>query len=298
VYEHADAMAALVVAVVVICISFKLGRRSIDVLLDRAPKGLAERLSRSVEEVSGIERVSRVRVRSVGDQVFVDLTVDVPRHLSFEESHRLTQEAQAVIHRICPSADVVVHAVPIAEREGILEKIQAVAARGHVSVHNVTTHWTERGMWIDLDLEVDPGLSFEQAHGLATNLETKLRAELIGADGSPPVADINVHIEPQSGAVDRGAPLDPLKANSYIQRVEAIGRELEGSGGSHHIELHEINGAVYLSLHLLIHAGTSIAQVHRIAEEMENRLRREFPELGRVVIHTEPFGSREHSAPR
>jgi len=28
--------------------------------------------------------------------------------------------------------------------------------------------------------------------------------------------------------------------------------------------------------------------VHGIAEEVENRLRREFPQLGRVVIHTEP----------
>ena len=102
------------------------------------------------------------------------------------------------------------------------------------------------------------------------------------------MADINAHIEPRGSESVLGAPMNPLKANSYIWRVEEIGRELKESGRSRHIELHEINGTIYLSFHLLIHAGIPIAEVHRIAEDMENRLRREFPELGRVVIHTEP----------
>jgi cation diffusion facilitator family transporter len=292
-YERADAIAALVVALIVISVSFKLGRRAVDALLDRAPRGLASRLSRSVEEIAGIERVSRTRVRDAGGQLFVDLTVDVPRHLSFEESHQLTEKAQDAVRHISPNADVIVHAVPIAEREGLLDKIQTVAAREHVSIHNVTTHWTERGMWVDLDVEVDPRLSLERAHALATNLETKVRAELVRAPVLAPVADISAHIEPQSGESVLGAPLDPARAGSYIERVEAIGREFEGSGGSHHIELHEINGSIYLSFHLGVHAGMPIAEVHRMAEDIERRLRREFPELGRVVIHTEPAGNQE-----
>jgi cation diffusion facilitator family transporter len=287
-YEAADAIAALVVAVIVIYVSLRLGRRAVDALLDRAPRGLADQVSRSVGGVTGIQRVSQTRVRDVGNQVFVDLKVDVPRHLSLEESHLLAQKAQEAVRSISPNADVIVHTIPTAERGGVLEQIQAVAAREHVSVHHVTTHWTERGMWIDLDLEVDPRLSLEHAHELATKLETKLRAELILTESLAPVADVNVHIEPRSDESMLGAPLDPLKAHSYTQRVEAIGRELKESGGIHQIELHAINGTVYLSFHLLIHAGTPIAQVHGMAEDMENRLRREFPELGRVVIHTEP----------
>ena len=62
-----------------------------------------------------------------------------------------------------------------------------------------------------------------------------------------------------------------------------ICRELEGIDESHQIELHEINGSIYLSCHLLVHADIPIADVHRLAEETESRLRHEFPELGRVV---------------
>jgi cation diffusion facilitator family transporter len=287
-YEDADAIAALVVAVIVVYVSIKLGRRAIDALLDRAPKGLAEQLSKSVSEINGIKRVTRIRVRDVGNQIFVDLTVDVPRHLSFEDSHELTQKACDAVYAIAPDADVVVNTMPTGEGEGILEKIQAVAFLEHVPVHNINTHWTERGMWIDLDLEVDPNLSFERAHELATNLETRLRTELIKEESTGPVADINVHIEPRSNEPTRGMPLDSLRADTYIQRITAIEQELKGSGGSHNIELHEMNGRVYLSLHLLINEGISIAEVHDIAEEMESLLRSEFPELGRIVIHTEP----------
>ena len=169
IFRRADAIAALVVSVIVIRVSYKLGRRAIDALLDRAPKGLAEQLSKSVQNVSGIQRVARTRVRDVGNRVFVDLEVDVPRHLSFEESHELTEKAQQAVRSISPEADVVVQAVPIADGEGILERIQSVASREHLPVHNITTHWTDQGIWIDLDLEVDPKLSFD---GLTSRLQT------------------------------------------------------------------------------------------------------------------------------
>jgi cation diffusion facilitator family transporter len=288
-FERADAIAALVVAVIVISVSYRLGRRAIDALLDRAPKGLADRLSQSVQDVTGIERVSRTRVRDLGNRLFVDMTVDVPRHLSFEESHQLTEKAQQAVHTVSPDADVVVHTEPVSENEGLVERVRSVAAREHVLIHNVTTHWTGKGLWIDLDLEVDPKLSFERAHELATNLENKLRSELSRSETSIFVAGINAHIEPRSDeSAIVGAPLNLNEADMYSERILAIGRELNQPGGFHDIELHRIEGEVYLSFHMSLKVETPISEVHRIAEEMENRLRIEFPELGRVVIHTEP----------
>jgi divalent metal cation (Fe/Co/Zn/Cd) transporter len=288
IFERADAIAALVVALIVVYVSIRLGRRAIDALLDRAPKGLAERLTQSVGSVSGIQRVSRARVRDVGNKVFVDLSVDVPRHLSFEESHQLTQEAQDAVHSVTPDADVVIHAEPTADSESILDKIQAIAAREHLSVHDVTTHQMESGLWIDLDLEVDPRLNFEKAHALATSLEEKLKSELVQMQTSIPIANINAHIEPREPESTIGIPLSHEESNRYVQRVEAIGQGLNQTGGCHDIELQRLDGRIYLSLHLLIDSGVPMSEVHDIAEQMEAMLRREFSELGRVVIHTEP----------
>jgi divalent metal cation (Fe/Co/Zn/Cd) transporter len=155
-------------------------------------------------------------------------------------------------------------------------------------VHNVTTHWTDQGLWIDLDLEVDPSLSIERAHGQATSLETKLREELMKTDASMPVAGINAHIEPRPEDSEIGAPLEPVDARRYADRVSAIALEFQQCCGCHDIHLHSVHNKVYLSFHMLVRVGASIAEVHAIAEQLESRLRREFPELGRVVIHTEP----------
>ena len=98
---------------------------------------------------------------------------------------------------------------PVAAEEGVLEVIEAVAASGRHAVHNITTHLSERGLWIDLDLEVDPQLTFEAAHALASELETALRAELDRPGVPARIADINVHIEPRAAALVRGKDLPP-----------------------------------------------------------------------------------------
>ena len=257
-------------------------------LLDRAPKGLAPLISRSVEEIPGIQAVSRTRVRNVGNKVFVDLRVEVPRHLSFEETHALTQEIQGRVYAISPEADVVVHTIPTIANEGVLEKVHAVAVREHASVHNITTHRTDQGLWIDLDLEVDPNLSFERAHEQATELEERLQTALIHAEAPTLVADINVHIEPRAEELAVGEPMQEVDAAPYIERIRKAGMGLDVTRGCHNITLHRVGEKIYLSCHLSIRSGIPISEVHSIAEEMESRLRLEFPELGRVVIHTEP----------
>ncbi|MGA2262410.1 MAG: cation-efflux pump [Acidobacteriota bacterium] len=288
IFVRADAGAALIVALIVVYVSVRLGRRTIDALLDRAPRGLAENYSAALSGVTGVRRVSRMRVRNVGSQIFVDLNVDVPRHLSFEESHAVTQRAQDAVRTVSPNADVVVHADPSAENEGVLERIQAVAAGSLSSVHNITTHSTERGLWIDLDLEVDPELSFVNAHQLATELENRLRAELGTGAVSIPLADVHVHVEPRGEVLAPALEIVESEAARYRDRIDAVSSELKHARGCQDVELHTIKGKVYLSLHLLVETECTVAEVHGIAEELESRLRLEFPQLGRVVIHTEP----------
>jgi len=286
--QRADAVAALVVAFIIICAGARLGSRTVDALLDRAPQGLAEQLEEKIKAIPGILKVARIRFRNVGNRLFVDLIVEVPRHFSFQESHRLAQEAQEAVRRIWPRADVLVHTNPIAEDETMTEIIQAVAAQQQMAIHNVTTHRTERGVWIDLDLEVDPGVSFEQAHQQATELENKLKAELIAGQPSVCIAGINVHIEPRAEEAVEGSALEPTKADLYIHCVNQICQDLGLAGLCHDIELHKVGGKIYLSLHLSLAADLSMAEAHGVAEQIEGRLRREFPCLGRIVIHTEP----------
>lgn len=287
----ADAVSALIVALIVIYVSLQLGKRTIDGLLDSAPEGMANQIVAVVQQVEDVRQVTRARVRGSGNQIFVDLRVAVPRHLSFESSHSVTRAIQEAVRTIAPNADVVVHAVPTADNEGLLERIQTIAERGHFDVHNITTHLTNQGVWIDLDLEVKPSVSFDQAHTMATELENQLRTELVDTQDSlwGTIADINVHIEPVAEELVEGADLPAREAAKYTSRIEAISRELAHVRGLQDIAVQRLDGSIYISLHLQIDADQTVANVHGLAEEMENRLRREFPQLGRVMVHAEPY---------
>jgi len=285
-YVQADAVAALVVAAVVVAAGVRLGRRAIDVLLDRAPAGLADRIYFAVAAMPDVSSVARVRARPVGNRVFVDLKVDVPRHLPFERTHELTEQIQGRIRAISPGADVVVHTVPAAAGGGILERIRAVAAREGAAIHNICAHRAGGGLWIDLDLEVSPDMSVERAHALAADFENRLRDAL--ADEPDPVAGIGVHIEPRGGDDGLYEPVGASDAALYAERIERAVAEQPGARGCQNITAHASGGIVRLSFDLLVQAGIPVSDMHGIAEDVESRLRRECPELGRVVIHAEP----------
>ena len=111
--RRADAVAALLVAVIVIYVSAQLGRRTVHGILDHAPGGLRESIKQAVEEIPGIHDCHAIRVRTSGVGLFVDMHVDLDPQMSLERAHELTELASDAVRRIVPNADVTVHAEPL-----------------------------------------------------------------------------------------------------------------------------------------------------------------------------------------
>ena len=113
VLRHADALAALLVAVIALWITVTLGVRTIRALLDAAPAGLAPRIVAAVEALPGVEDSHKVRIRSSGPRLFVDLHVRADGNQTLAQAHALTEDIQRAVHQIAPQADVTVHAEPV-----------------------------------------------------------------------------------------------------------------------------------------------------------------------------------------
>jgi cation diffusion facilitator family transporter len=117
--EKGDAIAALVVALIVIYVSAELGIRSIQALLDAAPKnGEYERIIEEVGRMKGISNVHAVRIRSSGAGWFVDMHVTMDGNMTLNESHALTEKVERRVQKILRKSDVTVHVEPreMAER--------------------------------------------------------------------------------------------------------------------------------------------------------------------------------------
>ena len=112
--EKGDAVAALVVAAIVIFVSGELGIRSIQALLDAAPKnGERDRIIEEVSKMENITDVHAVRIRSSGAGWFVDMHVTMNGRMSLNKSHALTEQIEEKVQAILPGADVTVHVEPL-----------------------------------------------------------------------------------------------------------------------------------------------------------------------------------------
>lgn len=113
--DKADSVAALMVAVIVVFVSFKLGSRTVKALIDSAPAGMLEQVRGVVEGFPEVANPHKIRVRTAGPQVFVDLHVTMDKSKTLEQAHALTEEIQSAIQTVAPGADVTVHPEPADE---------------------------------------------------------------------------------------------------------------------------------------------------------------------------------------
>src|SRR5258705_7509421 len=75
-YAWGDAVAAIAVAVMIALLGLRLGRSTIETLLDRAPEGAAEKATSAIRAVPGVVGVERLRARMVGPTYFIDAIVN------------------------------------------------------------------------------------------------------------------------------------------------------------------------------------------------------------------------------
>lgn len=111
-FFYADSVAALFVAVIVISVSYRLGKRSIDVLLDRTPADILERINEALKEIPGVLHYHDVRIRTAGADTFVDLNIHVDPKLSIEKAHEISHHVQEIIQGRVQRCKVHVHEEP------------------------------------------------------------------------------------------------------------------------------------------------------------------------------------------
>ncbi|HEY3413049.1 MAG TPA: cation diffusion facilitator family transporter [Armatimonadota bacterium] len=283
-FQRADALAALGVAAIVIQVCFNLGRRTLDVLLDKAPAGLALEIEEAVREVDGVRGVHRLRLRRVGPDIFVDLVVSVESHTQLQRSHAIAESVEGEICRLSPGADVVVHVEPEPRAgESDIERIRDVAAGLGQTVHNVVL-WEHSGKThVDLHAELPDGMELGDAHDVADAMEQAIHEAL------PDVSSVTIHIEPRE---DRQGVTEDITAHSksVISRVEAAAAAVGGVLECHDVSVLKTAQGHRVAMHCVFDASLSVSEVHRISSQLEERVQRTVPNVIRVTTHPEPLG--------
>lgn len=282
----ADPLAAIVVSGIVANISLQLGKRTLDALLDAAPAGVRARLADEVRSVEGVVGSDRIRVRRAGNRYFVDANVAVQRTATFEQVKGVSDAVQARILKFLPGADVMIHTEPrAAGHEGLFDKVKAAAGRHDVNVHDLSvlrTGGEDGGLHLEFHLEVRDGLTLREAHDLVSRVEEEINAE------APGLASISTHIENAGSRIEPAAPQSAEQAAQMRSRLKEIAESHPQVRDCHDVSLRRVRERIAVSCHFLLDANLLIAEVHEITAEVEAQFRREFPEIFRVIIHSEP----------
>ncbi len=278
----ADAIAALGVALLVIYVSIQLGKRSVDVLLDTAPEGVAEKISDQVEQIGGVSACQQVRVRRAGPESFIDISLEIDGDASFERAHEITARVEEVVHNVVPRADVVVHYEPTDSSHDLVVQVKGIAEKLGASAHSIWARSTDEGDHLELHLEVSRDASLEAAHDLATQLEARVKEAL------PEVAEVVAHVEPMGDANGRAMPLSDEEHATIEMKIVSVVDGLAGDGACHHVAIWREDAGWAASLHCSLVPELSIQEAHEVSERLEGHLLQEIPLLRRVVIHLEP----------
>lgn len=279
----ADAVAALGVAMIVIWVSLQLGKRTILVLLDAAPPGLAEQVRQEAARVPGVQDVGEVRLRQAGAMVFVDLVVNVGRSASLEEAHQVATAVDERVSGLIQRGDVVVHVDPVRRPgEDLIQSVNAIAARLGLRTHEVHAHSVGGDYYVDLHVELPADQPLDEAHARVLQLEAALRAEL------PAVQDVHSHIEPLTPAAAPVADLQAGEEARLRQQIEAVLRDIGGLEGQPEIQIRPEAEGNDVALRCLAAAELSVGEAHDLAEEIEQALRSRVPAISRVLVDVEP----------
>ncbi|MFZ0288411.1 MAG: cation diffusion facilitator family transporter [Candidatus Sulfotelmatobacter sp.] len=277
----ADPIAALFVAGVIVSVSWRLARRTIDALLDAAPAGVRAQITDAVSHVDGVLEIGRVRIRRSGNRYFADLAVGLARTVTFQRSEQLVEAVTVAVRGILPDADVTVQPLPRAQRsENIFDRIRAVATRHNLNVHDITVQDFDGQLHVEQHVELDERMTLKDAHDQVTELEADMRHDV------PEIAAILTHIESEPATIEK--PEELVRDADLERQLKVVATGFPDVLDVHEFVITRVRGRLYVSCHCTIADNLSLVRVHDIQTELEIRFKQAAPELFRVLIHPEP----------
>lgn len=288
-FPAADATAALIVAAVMIVIALRLGKRTLDTLLDAAPGSATGDIRKIIEATPGVLALERLRIRPAGATLFTGVVVTVPRTMPVDDMIALRETLSQNIRAAYPNADVTVTTDPVAlDDESISQRVRLIAHRMNLAIHHLTIQRVGIRTAVSFDLEVDGRMQLLDAHEKATALEGAIRGEL-GQD-----VEVESHIEPLPEKILPGEDLPPRSQ----KEIEALLRKLAATetrvSDIHNVRVRRNSEGVFVHYHCRFVPEEAIETVHEVIDRIELALQHVKPEIRRVIAHAEPIGYALH----
>jgi divalent metal cation (Fe/Co/Zn/Cd) transporter len=256
--------------------------------MDRTEAEAEQRIRSVLAKLPNPLELRRIRVRHAAGRHFADLVVAVPSDAGVTQAHAIADDVERVVEESLPGADVVVHVEP-SEQAGDLRERATAAAAGVPEVrevHNVRVMQLPDGFELSLHVKLPSELSLTESHGVVERLEGLVRGAI------PELRNVHTHIEPLAGT---DWARRPPRGDTTTER-EAIVETVRRVTGADPVALSFRDGedGRIAFVTITLPGEQPLPSAHRHAGEIEAAVRERCPDLGDVIVHTEPEDAVEH----
>src|ERR671918_2235125 len=287
----ADALAAIAVAGMIVYTSLGLGRRTLDVLLDKAPKGAYHQILESVSGLEGVDRPHDIRIRKMGPETFIDMHIEVPRTYTHDTAHKVATIVEEKVKQILPNSDVLVHVDATQYSDETLnDRIRLIAAEMHgiTNVHSIymsnipqpsTVHDSEEQESRQMSKQPSNELSTKQQkkknHKNYPELRLRLHLYLdVQMDSEldlttahnitesfedrlkqeiPQIKNVTTHIEIEEAGRDASTiGIEKRSNEAYIERIKEMALSIDSVVNCKDVAIVEVNGDKHITLTIKI----------------------------------------------
>jgi cation diffusion facilitator family transporter len=111
-YYFADSVAALGVALIVLFVSYKLGKRAMDVLLDKAPLDTVLKVEQVLSTYPEVKLFHSLKVRTSGADTFIKFNIHLDQDSSLMDVHILCDKIEKDLKMIISRSEIYIHPEP------------------------------------------------------------------------------------------------------------------------------------------------------------------------------------------
>lgn|GEM_PF-643081 len=275
-----DVAVSIILSIILARESYKLLFKSSGILLDRAPTGIAEKMSLILSGLDVVENIKRIRVRSLGDKLQVDLSLSIKSDSSITEAHSIADYIEEKVKALYRDADVTIHIEPPqkADLESLIKN--TVFRNPKVkNIHSIRAYNLGSKLALIFHVELDPSIPLDEAHRVSEEIEDNLRGVI------PNLGFISIHTE---SSLERSeATLKEVEYREMLTVIEEARRSIEGIEEIHEATVIESKGTKVLTLHIELKPDIRLREAHQIASNIEAYLKEKL-KVDEVYIHLEP----------
>ncbi len=282
-FSLADPIASVLVALVVIFLSFRLSRIVIRNLLDYIPMEVTAKLKDAVAGIQEVKDINELKVHEVGGIKFINLDLSTPYNLYLSQAENIKKNVRKRIKKDFPDSNIIVEIRPGTEDENVSDNIKGLALNQPEieDIHNIYIYSVGEAIDVSLHVKLSRDLKLGEVEALTKDTEEKLKRKVKN------LRRIYIHAEdisPQEGWDDVTSQSERL-----IEKIKGYIAPYINPDTCHNFSVLKKDSYYHVAFHCRLKASLKIEDAHKIISEVEDLIKTRMKNIENILIHVEPY---------